>query len=73
MKKTKNPKYNRVLIKLSGEVLGGEQGAGICPEAVHGLADQIVAIHKLGVEVLVVIGGGNIFAVFRVAKKELNG
>ena len=61
MKKTKNPKYKRVLIKLSGEVLGGDQGGGICPEAVHGLADQIVAIHKLGVEVLVVIGGGNIF------------
>lgn len=58
---TRKPKYARVLVKMSGEVLGGEQGYGICPEAVHGLADQIVAVHKLGVDVAVVIGGGNIF------------
>ena len=59
--KKRTPKYNRILIKLSGEVMGGEKGAGICPEAVHGLADQIVAVHKLGVDIGVVIGGGNIF------------
>lgn len=60
-KVAKKPAYRRVLIKMSGEVMGGEQGYGICPEAVHGLADQIVAVHKLGVDVAVVIGGGNIF------------
>ena len=66
------PAYRRVLIKMSGEVMGGEQGYGICPEAVHGLADQIVAVHKLGVDVAVVIGGGNIFEVSRGARRALN-
>ena len=58
--KTK-PRYKRVLIKLSGEALGGESGAGICPEAVHDMATQITEVQKLGVEVVIVVGGGNIF------------
>lgn len=55
------PKYKRVLVKLSGESLGGEKGAGISPQEVHGIARQIAAIRDLGVEVVIVIGGGNIF------------
>src|SRR3984885_7810976 len=61
MKKAIKPKYRRVLLKLSGEALGGETGMGICPEAVHDMARQIGEVRELGVEVVVVIGGGNIF------------
>jgi uridylate kinase len=61
MKNSPKPKYRRVLLKLSGEVLGGPSGIGICPEAVHGMAAQIREVKELGVEVVVVIGGGNIF------------
>ena len=57
----KTAKYRRILLKLSGEALGGEAGAGICPEAIHDMARQIAEVRELGVEVVVVIGGGNIF------------
>ncbi len=55
------PKYRRVLLKLSGEALGGENGSGINPEAVHDMARQIAEVRELGVEVVIVVGGGNIF------------
>ncbi|HUZ06873.1 MAG TPA: UMP kinase, partial [Candidatus Paceibacterota bacterium] len=55
------PKFSRVLLKLSGETLGGEDGAGICAEAVRHLARQIFEVRELGVQVVVVVGGGNIF------------
>src|SRR5579859_918388 len=61
MKKISQPKYRRILLKLSGEALGGERGMGICPEAVQDMAEQISEVRELGVEVVVVIGGGNIF------------
>jgi uridylate kinase len=61
MKKSTQPKYRRILLKLSGEALGGPSGIGICPEAVHGMAAQIREVKELGVQVVVVIGGGNIF------------
>ncbi len=61
MKKTKSPKYGRVLLKLSGEALGGEQGVGISPEAVQNMARQIREVRDLGVQVVLVVGGGNIF------------
>ena len=57
----KPPKFSRVLIKLSGEALGGKDGVGICPEAVQHLAVQIREVRELGVQVVVVVGGGNIF------------
>jgi len=55
------PKYRRILLKLSGEALGGEGGVGINPEAVRNMAEQIREVRELGVQVVVVIGGGNIF------------
>jgi uridylate kinase len=55
------PKYRRVLLKLSGEALGGEAGTGICPEVVSQMACQIREVRDLGVEVVTVVGGGNIF------------
>ena len=61
MKTSKPPKFSRVLIKLSGEALGGKDGVGICPEAVQHLAVQIREVRELGVQVVVVVGGGNIF------------
>ena len=57
----KPPKFSRVLVKLSGEALGGGSGVGICPEAVHHMAGQIREVRELGVQVVVVVGGGNIF------------
>jgi uridylate kinase len=61
MKKTKQPRYRRILLKLSGEALGGQGGTSICPEAVHDMAQQIGEVRDMGVEVVVVVGGGNIF------------
>src|SRR4051812_38389453 len=54
-------KYKRILLKLSGEALAGETGAGIDPTALRGMAEQIKEVRDLGIEVVVVIGGGNIF------------
>lgn len=55
------PKFQRVLIKLSGEALQGKQGYGICPDTLDLVADQICELSELGIEVGIVIGGGNIF------------
>jgi len=54
------PKYKRVLLKLSGEALAGEQGFGIEPSVVDRLTDEIRSIAAMGVSLGVVIGGGNI-------------
>jgi len=61
MKKSSLPKFSRILLKLSGEALGGETGIGICPEAVRDMAEQISEVRELGVQVVLVVGGGNIF------------
>ncbi len=61
MKKSLRPKYRRVLLKLSGEGLGGKAGTGVCPEAVHDMARQIGQVRRFGVQVVIVVGGGNIF------------
>ena len=53
-------KYHRVLLKLSGEALLGDRKFGISPEYTRYLADEIKKVHDLGVQVAVVIGGGNI-------------
>jgi uridylate kinase len=55
------PHYSRVLLKLSGEALMGSMGFGIDPEVVGNIAAEIKDIHDLGVEIGIVIGGGNIF------------
>jgi len=61
MKDIKQPKYSRILLKLSGEALGGEGGRSINPDAVHDMAVQIREVRDLGVQVVIVLGGGNIF------------
>ena len=54
------PIYGRVLLKLSGEILAGERGFGVDPVKAKALADEVKSVRDLGVEVGVVIGGGNI-------------
>jgi uridylate kinase len=54
-------RYRRVLLKLSGEALMGEGVFGIDPEVVRILSDEIASVHALGVELALVVGGGNIF------------
>ena len=53
--------YNRVLLKLSGEALAGDLGYGIDPKVVDDLAEQIGEIVRDGVQIAIVVGGGNIF------------
>jgi len=53
------PKYNRVLLKISGEALLGKVSYGIDPKVINGIADQIREVVQLGVEIAIVIGGGN--------------
>lgn len=55
------PKYKRVLLKISGEALAGEEGYGIDQAKLNQIADEVVETAQLGVELGVVIGGGNIF------------
>jgi uridylate kinase len=54
-------KYRRVLLKISGEALMGDRDYGLDPVVVARIADEIKSVHALGVEVCVVLGGGNIF------------
>tara|TARA_B100001250_G_scaffold24796_1_gene20584 strand:- start:5056 stop:5793 length:738 start_codon:yes stop_codon:yes gene_type:complete len=54
-------RYKRVLLKLSGEAISGEQDGGFDAEALEHIADQVLHLHNLGVEISIVIGGGNIF------------
>ncbi|MBF0492689.1 MAG: UMP kinase [Deltaproteobacteria bacterium] len=54
-------KYKRVLLKLSGEALMGPQGYGIDHDVVKGIAEELKEVKELGVELSIVIGGGNIF------------
>ena len=56
----KDLKYRRVLLKLSGEALAGDQGFGISPRVVDRLTDEIREVHGMGVALGLVIGGGNI-------------
>ena len=53
------PKYRRVLLKISGEVLAGEKGSGIDPDVTRNVCEQIKEVHDMGVQVAVVVGGGN--------------
>lgn len=55
------PAFKRILLKLSGEALMGEQNYGIDTKVAESVALEIKAVHELGVEVAIVVGGGNIF------------
>ncbi|MGI9369068.1 MAG: uridine monophosphate kinase, partial [Ruegeria sp.] len=53
--------YKRVMLKISGEALMGDQGFGLHPPTVQRIAQEVKTVHELGVEICMVIGGGNIF------------
>ena len=55
------PAYKRILLKLSGEALMGTQSYGIDTLMAQSVAREVKAVHDLGVEVAIVVGGGNIF------------
>ncbi|NLG33521.1 MAG: uridine monophosphate kinase, partial [Syntrophomonadaceae bacterium] len=55
------PKYTRVVLKLSGEALAGDQGFGIDYQILSSIARQVVEVVKKGVQVAIVVGGGNIW------------
>ncbi len=57
----KREHYKRILLKLSGEALAGDEGYGIHTEVLEVVADQIKEIQKEGIEIAIVVGGGNIF------------
>ncbi len=54
-------RYRRVLVKLSGEALAGEAGTGVDPVSLANLAQEVLSVHDLGVQIAVVVGGGNFF------------
>jgi uridylate kinase len=64
-------KYRRILLKLSGEALMGEQGYGIDLAVLDAIAAEVKAVHGLGVQIAVVIGGGNIFRGLSAAAKGM--
>ncbi len=55
------PRYRRVVVKLSGEALSGASGSGVDPASLARVADEVLSVHNLGVQVAVVVGGGNYF------------
>lgn len=71
MKKRATPKYRRILLKLSGEALGDEKGTGVNPQALQDMARQIGEVRQMDVEVVIVVGGGNIFRGLQGSEKGL--
>jgi uridylate kinase len=66
------PRYRRILLKLSGEALLGERAYGVDPEFCAFIARQIGEVHRMGMEVAVVVGGGNIFRGLAAAAKGMD-
>ena len=66
------PYYKRVLLKLSGEALGGEQGYGIDPNTITTIAREVKQVVELGVQLSIVIGGGNIFRGLAASSKGMD-
>jgi uridylate kinase len=68
----RSPVYRRILLKLSGEALMGDLEYGTDPARVHAIALQIAAVHRRGVEVAIVVGGGNIYRGLAEAAKGMD-
>lgn len=66
------PYYKRVLLKLSGEALGGDQGYGIDPRTITTIANEVKGVVDCGVELALVIGGGNIFRGLAASSKGMD-
>lgn len=67
-----NLKYKRILLKLSGESLMGDQSFGIDPKVLNYFADEIKKVHDLGVQIGIVIGGGNIYRGLNAASQGID-
>ena len=67
-----NPKYGRILLKLSGEILAGDKGFGIDPKKASYLANEVKSIFDLGIEISLIIGAGNIFRGIQAAGKGMD-
>jgi len=63
-------KYKRIVLKISGEALSGKKGYGVDPQMLTAIAKEIKGVKSLGVEIAIVIGGGNIFRGFQAAINE---
>jgi uridylate kinase len=66
------PVFKRVLLKLSGEALAANQGFGVNPVRVHEIAAEIQDVHSLGVQIAIVIGGGNFFRGVAAQAREMD-
>lgn len=66
------PKFQRILLKLSGEALMGEQSYGISPEMLRYMAEEVKSAYDLGVQIAIVVGGGNIFRGMAAASKGMD-
>lgn len=66
------PRYRRIVLKLSGEVMAGPQGFGIDNDQVNAFAQEIAEVHKSGIEIGLVVGGGNIFRGVSAAAKTMD-
>ena len=69
---TPKPIFKRILLKLSGEVMSGAQGYGVDPTRAQEIAREIREVHQLGVDIALVIGGGNIFRGLGAAAKQMD-
>ena len=68
----KSPAYKRILLKLSGEILAGDKGYGINPDILAKTCNKIISLKEAGIEVGIVIGGGNIFRGISAATKGMD-
>jgi uridylate kinase len=66
------PAYRRVLLKLSGEALMGDREYGTDPDRIQAIAQEVAAVHRRGVEVAIVVGGGNIYRGLAAAAKGMD-
>ena len=66
------PVYKRILLKLSGEILAGEEGFGINPEKAIYLANEVKSVYENGVSIVLIIGAGNIFRGIQAASKGMD-
>src|SRR5580692_5012069 len=69
---TRNGMYKRIVLKLSGEALAGERGFGLDAQKVSEITGELAEIHALGVEIGVVVGGGNFFRGLGAQAKEMD-
>lgn len=67
-----SPPIKRILLKLSGEALMGDQGFGISPDVINYVAEEIRSVLELGVQIAIVVGGGNIFRGVAAASKGMD-